>query len=103
MIANKIVFVLSSVSLIAGSILATPTLAESGKGWDVFNTGAGEKVSAPSEKVPSILAGAGKGWDVFHAGAGEPVHGMPSYVGTSNHQAHGAGWDMFVVGQGEKL
>lgn len=103
MIANKAVLVLSAVSLIAGSILATPASAASGKGWDVFNIGAGEKIPAPSEKIPSVLAGAGKGWDVFQVAYGEPLRSMPSYVGTSNHQVHGAGWDVFKVGEGEGL
>lgn len=100
MITKKVGLVLSSVTLIAGSILSMPALAETGKGWDVFNIGAGEKIPAPSEMGPSVSAGAGKGWDVFHIGAGEPVHVITSNVGASNHYVPDAGWE--VYGAGEK-
>lgn len=103
MIAKNAVFVLSTAFLLAGSILATSASADSGKGWDVFNTGTGEKIPASSGMVPSVLAGAGKSWDVFQVGSGEPIRGMTSYVGTSFHDVQGAGWDVFKVGQGEKL
>jgi hypothetical protein len=100
MITKKVGLVLSSVTLIAGSMLSMPTLADAGKGWDVFHIGAEERIPAPSKMGPSVTAGAGKGWDVFHIGAGEPIHVVPSNGGASNQYVADAGWD--VYGAGEK-
>ncbi len=100
MITKKVGLVLSSVTLIAGSVLSMPVLADTGKGWDVFNIGAGERIPAPSEMRPSVTTGAGKGWDVFKIGAGESVPVITSNAGASNHYIPDAGWE--VYGAGEK-
>lgn len=100
MITKKVGLVLSSVTLIAGFILSMPALADTEKGWDVFNIGAGEKIPAASEMGPSVSAGAGQGWDVFHVGDGEPVHVVTSNVGLRITNIPDAGWE--VYGAGEK-
>jgi len=99
MITKKVGLVLSSVTLIAGSILPMPALADTGKGWDVFNIGAGERIPAPSEMRSSVTAGAGKGWDVFRIGAGESVPVITSNAGTSNHYIPDAGWEIYGAGE----
>lgn len=99
MIASK----LFSALIVVTTLSATPVFADPGKGWDVFNTGAGEKISVPPASRPSIVAGAGKGWDVFNTGTGQPLQLLPNYQGVSSHPGHGQGWDVFRAGVGEKL
>lgn len=98
---------LAGVFAASAFLLSLPAVAgQPGKGWDTFQTGAGEPVSVQTTKGDTLLNGApGKGWDTFQTGAGEPVTvrkatavGVAAATG-----APGKGWDTFHTGGGEPL
>ena len=84
-------------------LVALPAFADQpGKGWDIFQTGAGEPVAVHPSSTPASGGSPGKGWDTFQTGAGEPVVVHPS-SGTKVSMSAGKGWDTFRTGSGEPL
>lgn len=88
-------------------IFALPAAAgQPGKGWDTFQTGAGEPVTIQTTAVGAVVNGApGKGWDTFQTGAGEPIIvRQASAAGAAGASAMpGKGWDTYGTGAGEPI
>lgn len=87
-------------------LVALPAFADQpGKGWDTFQTGAGERISVSESgsHTNAVLSGApGKGWDTFHTGAGEPIRPLAQQDMAMNG-VPGKGWDTFHAGAGEPI
>lgn len=88
-------------------LFALPASADQpGKGWDTFQTGAGEPVVVQTTKASTFVNGApGKGWDTFQTGAGEPVTVRQAGAAraTLASAMPGKGWDTFHTGAGEPI
>lgn len=85
--------------VIPASVSATP-----GMGWDTFHyTGEGEPISSAYQR--STPTGTeGKGFDVFNMGAGVKAEDFQkAYIGTSSGSNASGGWDVFRMRQGDPL
>ena len=80
----------------ACAFAAAPARSDPGKGWDMFNTGQGERIAPTAPGQP-----ASSGFDMFQMGLGEPIHAA-AYQGTTQSRA-GQGWDMYRTGREEPL
>jgi hypothetical protein len=87
----------SAVLVSTAAMSATP-----GKGWDVFNVGQGERITAVAKGADTSKGSPGKGWDVMRTGAGERV---PDYSQDSKGESSRAskGWDVFNMGLGDPI
>ncbi|MDT3707523.1 MAG: hypothetical protein ROZ09_11905 [Thiobacillus sp.] len=87
---------------VSAFLVALPAFADQpGKGWDTFNTGAGEAI-AVHQSAQKSGGSPGKGWDTFQTGAGEPV-AVHQANGAKVSMAAGKGWDTFRTGAGQPL
>lgn len=103
--SSKTTTLIATLLGLSGLALAPAALSAPGNGWDIFNSGDGDRIQASASYVGTAMGGsAGKGYDLFHAGVGEPLSdARTGYLGTSMGDNVGQGWDLFHSGEGEKL
>lgn len=103
--SSKTATVFATFLGLSGLGLAPAALSAPGNGWDIFNSGDGDRIHASAAYMGTAMgSSAGKGYDLFRAGTGEPLSAPHSgYVGTSMSDNAGQGWDLFHSGDGQKL
>ena len=90
---------------LAGALLSTAAQSAPGRGWDFYNTGAGDPIPVGTQAVSSTgTSSAGKGWDFMQNGAGERIR-VSNRVGKADmaEASAGKGWDFFNMGLGEHI
>lgn len=92
----KCIYVVAISTVTAGVLVAAPAMAAPGKGWDMFNSGQGDRIGPPASSQP-----ASSGFDMFQMGLGEPVHATGYKAAMQSHA--GQGWDMYQTGSGQAL
>lgn len=103
----------TKLHLAVASIMATGTLAfftsqlsvaadmhQPGKGWDMFQSGSGEKVSSDNTGT-AMNSAPGQGWDVFYSRVEGEVPITTRQQGSDI--APGKGWDIYHIGRGDHL
>lgn len=103
--SSKTATLIATVLGLSGLALAPAALSAPGNGWDIFNSGDGDRIHASAAYVGTAMGGsAGQGYDLFGGGDGVPLSDIRSdYVATSMSDNAGQGWDLFHSGEGQKL
>ncbi|MBI3433012.1 MAG: hypothetical protein HY018_12480 [Hydrogenophilales bacterium] len=94
--ALKWIYMVTVSMGMACAFAAAPARSDPGKGWDIYNTGQGERIAQAAPDQP-----ASSGFDAFQMGMGEPIHAA-AYQGNSQSSA-GQSWDIYHIGSGEPL